>query len=284
MLGRAAVHRERSATYSPFHQQDSAMTASVGPWPGRFVWHDLMTKDAARAKDFYASLFDWRVDEVPMGPFVYHMIQCGPGPIGGIVEEQGIPMAHWMPYIAVDDVDATAAKIQSLGGSVCVPPTDIPNTGRFAVVGDPTGSYFSIFKGLPDSPGFDPDIPVLGRICWNELYSTDVGKAQAFFSEVFGWTPQMKDMGPAGNYHVQMLGDKQAAGMMQHPMPGTPSCWACYFFVDNLSAATDKAKSLGATAMMENIPIPEVGAFSMLTDPTGAMFALFAMAPGTPNC
>ena len=118
------------------------MPAPQGPWTGRFVWHDLMTTDAATAQAFYGSLFDWQIQGVPMQGFTYRMITVGPGPIGGIVEEKNIPMSHWMPYLAVADVDAAAAKVGKLGGSVCVPPTDIPGTGRFAVVGDPQGAYF----------------------------------------------------------------------------------------------------------------------------------------------
>lgn len=250
-------------------------TPSQGPWPGRFVWHDLMTKDAAKAAQFYASLFDWQVQEIPMGPCTYRMIHCGPGPIGGIMEEQNIPAAHWMPYLAVADVDAAAKQIQSLGGSVCVPPTDIPGTGRFAVVGDPQGAYFSIYKGNPESQGFDPDLPVPGRVCWNELYTTDDAAAQKFYSAMFGWKDEPKDMGPMGTYHVQNLNGKQAGGLMRNPMPGAPPCWVVYFFVADLAKATARSKQLGAQAMMENTPIPGVGAFSMLTDPTGAAFALF---------
>jgi predicted enzyme related to lactoylglutathione lyase len=80
-----------------------------------------------------------------------------------------------------------------------------------------------------------------------------------------------------------MLGDKQAGGIMKHPMPGMPSCWVIYFLVEDLAASTAKAKQLGATAMMELVPIPEIGHFSMLTDPVGAMFALFQALPGS-NC
>lgn len=263
------------------------MTQNQGPWPGRFVWHDLMTTDASKSRDFYAALLDWQFKGVPMqADCTYHMILCGPGPIGGIVEEKNIPMSHWMPYVAVDDVDATAKQITELGGSVCVPPSDIPQTGRFAVVGDPTGAYFSIYKGLPESQGFDPDLPVPGRICWNEVYTTDLDKAQAFYTAVFGWQPQKKDMGEAGMYHVQMLGDKQAGGMMKVPMPGMPSCWAVYFFVADLAASGSKAKQLGAKPMHENIPIPEIGKFSMYTDPVGAMFMLFEVdaALGSKAC
>lgn len=260
-------------------------TTSTGPWPGRFVWHDLMTKDAKASLAFYGKLFDWRVDEVPMQSCTYHMIHCGPGPIGGVVEEQNIPVSHWMPYLAVADVDAAAKKVTALGGTVCVPPMDIPGTGRFAVVGDPTGAYLSLYKGNDGSQGFDPDLPVPGRICWNETYSTDKDKAQAFYSALVGWKVEAMDMGPAGIYHLQKIGDKQAGGLMQHPMPGMPSCWVVYFLTEDLKASTNKAKQLGANAMMESVPIPNVGQFSMLTDPQGALFALFQTDPSASgNC
>lgn len=246
-----------------------------GPWPGRFVWHDMMTTDGARSQQFYCSLFDWQIQEIPMQGCIYRMILAGNGPIGGIVEEKNIPMPHWMPYIAVPDVDAAAAKLQHLQGSVCVPPTDIPGTGRFAVVGDPQGAYFSLYKGLPESAGFDPDLPVPGRICWNELLTTDDQAAQAFYGAMFGWREEPKDMGPMGTYRVQMLGDKQAGGIMKNPMNGAPSCWLVYFFTTDLAGSTQKAKQLGAKALVENTPIPGVGSFSMLQDPLGATFALF---------
>ena len=55
---------------------------SQGPWPGRFVWHDLMTTDAEKSVPFYTSLFDWQIQEVPMQGFTYRMILCGPGRYG----------------------------------------------------------------------------------------------------------------------------------------------------------------------------------------------------------
>ncbi|MCK5945016.1 MAG: VOC family protein, partial [Planctomycetes bacterium] len=246
-----------------------------GPWPGRFVWHDLMTTDAVKSKTFYGALFDWEIEERPMQGFSYNMIHVGPGPVGGIIEEKAIPMSHWMPYVAVEDVDAAAAKCKELGGTVCVLPTDIPATGRFAVLGDPQGAFFSVYKGNDESPGFDPDLPVPGRICWNEVLTTDDAAAQQFYTAMFGWQDDPKDMGPMGTYHCQMLGDKQAGGIMKNPQNGAPSAWLVYFLVEDLKAATEKAKTLGANAMMENAPIPEVGAFSMLADPVGAVFALF---------
>lgn len=250
-----------------------------GPWPGRFVWHDLMTTDGEKSAAFYTELFGWEIATRDVMGHTYREIHAGPGPIGGVIEEKNIPASHWMPYVAVDDVDATAETITAHSGSVCVPPTDIPGTGRFSVVGDPQGAYFSIYRGDEGKHGADPDVPVPGRACWNEVLTTDDAAAQSFYTAVFGWQDEPKDMGPMGTYHCQVIDGKQAGGLMKNPMNGAPSCWLVYFFVEDLPAATEHAKRLGATALMENAPIPEVGAFSMLRDPVGAVFALFAGAP-----
>jgi predicted enzyme related to lactoylglutathione lyase len=242
----------------------------------RFVWHDLMTKDGPRAKDFYSRLLGWQVTDVPMQGFVYRMIHAGPGPIGGIVEEANIPAAHWMPYIAVADVDAATAKAESLGATTCVPPSDIPGTGRFAVLGDPQGGYFSVYRGNPDSQGADPDAPVPGRVCWNELWTKDPAGALAFYGAMFGWTDEPKDLGAMGTYHMQSVGGKEVAGILRSTQPDVPTCWLAYFLVEDLAVATQKIGSLGGTVVMPPTPIPGIGQFSIGVDPTGASFALFS--------
>jgi len=234
-----------------------------------------MTTDAAKAQRFYSALFGWRIHERPMQGFVYRMIEAGPGPIGGIVQEPGIPATHWMPYVAVDDVDAAVSKWCGLGGSACVPPTDIPNTGRFAVVGDPQGVYLTLYRGQGDAHGFDPDQPVPGRVCWNELLTADAEAAQRFYAAMFGWQDQPKDLGPCGTYHVQLLGGKQVGGLMKNPSNGAPNAWLAYFLAPDLAATTGRAGELGAQVLMANVPIQGIGVFSMCTDPTGGAFALF---------
>jgi predicted enzyme related to lactoylglutathione lyase len=117
---------------------------------GDICWNELMTPDANAASKFYSTLFGWNVVATPMGPFTYHVLKRDGKDFGGMMAMQGpgwenVP-PHWMMYIAVDDVDATCRKLTDLGGKVCVPPTDIP-PGRFAVVSDPSGATFSVFKG-----------------------------------------------------------------------------------------------------------------------------------------
>lgn len=262
----------------PSHPSPSSF--GPGPWPGHFVWHDLITQDAAAAVRFYQALLGWEVKETKVGNATYRMILCGGVPMGGIEQRAHAP--HWMPHLAVLDVDAASRKVKELGGSVRVPPTEIPGTGRFAIVVDPQGASLSLYQGRPGTFGHDPSLAVPGRACWNELYTSDDKAALRFYSGLAGWRDEPKDIGPMGTYHVQKLGEHQTGGIMKNPMPpGTPSCWVVYFFAPDLVAASKRVGKLGGRTMMENVPIEGVGAFSMATDPTGAMFALFQPLPGS---
>ena len=105
-----------------------------------------------------------------------------------------------------------------------------------------------------------------------ELNTQDVGKAKAFYSQLFDW--KLEDM-PGMDYTLIKSGDNSLGGIMQHPMPGAPSFWLSYVLVDDIHASTAKAKSLGATSIKEAHEVPGVGWFSIFLDPTGACFAIW---------
>jgi len=108
-----------------------------------------------------------------------------------------------------------------------------------------------------------------------ELASTDIGKSKSFYQSLFSWKLHEHDMGGGMTYTLIDVGEGTGGGMMQHPMPGAPSTWLAYVLVDDVAAATQKAKSLGATVMREVTEIPNEGSFSIIVDPTGAMLGLF---------
>jgi predicted enzyme related to lactoylglutathione lyase len=114
----------------------------------KFCWNELTAKDAAACKKFYSAVFGWTAHDQPAGRHTYTIFKKGEVQVAGMLQmttEWGDAKPHWMPYVAVDDCDVYAKKITDNGGTVCVPPTDI-SVGRFAVVGDPEGSFFSIIK------------------------------------------------------------------------------------------------------------------------------------------
>ena len=107
-----------------------------------------------------------------------------------------------------------------------------------------------------------------------ELASTDIAKSKSFYGKLFDW--KLEDMPMAqGTYTVIGVGEGTAGGMMQHPMPGAPSIWMAYVDVDDIEAATAKAKSLGAQVMREVTPVEDMGWFSIIVDPTGAHLGLW---------
>lgn len=108
-----------------------------------------------------------------------------------------------------------------------------------------------------------------------ELNTTDHMAAKAFYAKLFQWDFKDMDMGAHGTYTLIGVGAGTGGGMMQHPVPGAPSMWLAYVEVDDLAAATAKARELGASIVQDNVPVQEMGAFSLIVDPTGAMLGLW---------
>lgn len=245
---------------------------------GRVVWHDLMSTDPAGAAAFYRTLFGWETRPLPLEGFdPYQMIHVGDAGIGGIVPldpQQGVP-SHWIGYVTVEDVDAATKRAQESGAETRVPPSDIPNIGRFAVIQDPSGAVIAPFHSASGADT-EPEALQAGMFCWDELLTRDPEGCAAFYSHVFEWNRETMAM-PEGAYHLFKRSDrKDAAGMMQMP-PGAqaPSHWLPYVLVEDVDAKTEQARGLGSQVWVEPRDIPNIGRFSVLSDPTGASFALF---------
>lgn len=241
---------------------------------GRFYWHELHVGDVEAAKGFYGELFGWktRAMDMPMG--TYTLISANGKDIGGIVKLDGKGAPGWLAYCTAADVDAAAARAKKAGATVHVPPTDIPEVGRFAIVADAQGARIAPFKPAEESP--DPDErPGLGTFCWNELVTQDPEAAKLVYGETFGWTTEGKDMGPMGTYHVLKRGERQAGGIMKAMDPRAPSMWLGYVLVEDVDASFEKAKRSKAHGLVPPTDIPEIGRFAVITDPQGAAVALF---------
>lgn len=117
--------------------------------PGAFDWCELVTRDVESAKAFYRDLLGWTLEDMPMftGQGTYTLIKAGGATIGGILPTPphvGPLPPTWGPYVTVDDVDVVAAKVEALGGSILVPPTDIPSVGRICWFKDPQGAAIAM--------------------------------------------------------------------------------------------------------------------------------------------
>jgi predicted enzyme related to lactoylglutathione lyase len=174
--------------------------------------------------------------------------------------------------VSVENVDATADKAVSAGGTLIKEPFDVPGEGRMAVVLDPTGAMFCLWQS---STNFGVEVKHQpGSLTWSELFTTDAAKAGNFYAETIGWILEPVDMGPAGIYTLFKRpgqADNKGGMMPIGPhMKGVPSHWLTYFAVVNADASTDKAQSLGAKLTAPPMDIPNIGRFSVLSDPQGA--------------
>lgn len=109
-----------------------------------------------------------------------------------------------------------------------------------------------------------------------ELHTKDLPRAREFYSGLFGWELQDMPMpGGGGSYTMIGVGEGTGGGIMAHPVPGAPSSWLAYVGVDDINAATEKARKLGATVMREPVEVMGAGWLSIIVDPTGATLGLW---------
>jgi predicted enzyme related to lactoylglutathione lyase len=186
------------------------------------------------------------------------------------------PRPVWFGYVAVDDVDAKAKDIEAAGGAIHKAPADIPTIGRFAVVRDPQGAVFMLFKGLGEPP---PPLAMMqtGSVGWHELHARDAGTAWAFYEKMFGWTKDVAhDMGPMGQYQLFKTSALPIGGMMTDSTSAHPY-WLYYFVVDDIDAGVERVKASGGTVLFGPQEVPGGAWIINAQDPQGGHFALVGM-------
>lgn len=250
---------------------------------GLNVWFDLMTTDMEGAKAFYTETIGWKTqpykDADPKMP--YTMWVAGDSPLGGVMplaeeaKKMGAP-PHWIAYTTVENVDAAVKQAEKLGGRTYAPPMDIPNVGRFAILGDPQGATFAVFKPLNEMKA-PPD--AAGQFSWAELNTTDYEGAWKFYSELFGWKHKSSmDMGPAGTYfmwHDQTEKTKGGMSNMAKQM-NVPAHWLHYVTVNDINATVDRIKQKKGKILNGPMDIPGNDVIAQCQDPQGAFFAIYA--------
>lgn len=246
--------------------------------PNNFLWYELMTSDTAAAGDFYSHVVGWNTGDgsTPRNP--YTLFRIGDQGVGGMMElpkeacDQGAEPG-WIGYIAVGDVDAEAKRVVAAGGSVLRDPDDVPGMLRFAVVADPHGTPFVIFRGFGgEMPQFPSGTP--GTVGWHELNGGDVGSAFAFYSSLFGWTKdQAMDMGEGEVYQLFAAGSEPVGAMMKCRNGAGPH-WTFYFCVDDIDYAIARIGTKGGKVVDGPHQVPGEAWIIHALDPQGASFAL----------
>jgi len=220
--------------------------------PGTFSWPELATTDQKGAVAFYRRLFDWGLNDQPMGPTeTYSMFQMRGKEVGAAYtmrpeERQSGAPPHWNSYVTVKSVDDAVFQVwepkQHIGAKI---------------------------------------MNEAGALCWTELTTSNTKAAEAFYTQLFGWTPKHSAAGAPMEYTEFSVAGTPSIGMMPKPaqMPAqVPSFWMPYFQVTSVDTSASKAKELGGKVMVGPNEIPGTGRFAVLTDPQGAAFAVYQPA------
>lgn len=242
-----------------------------------FAWYELLTIDAAAARDFYGRVIGWKAQDASTAAFPYAVFSSDKTEVAGLMElpPEGRRMGatpRWVGYVAVDDVDGTVNRLKSLGGSVYVPPTD-SNIGRVSIVADPQLANLGMVSGLKRG-GRLPDLDQPGQVGWHELFAADCKKAFAFYSDLFGWQGAAGERELLDPYQLLSAGGHMMGGMF-NKLPRVPTpFWLYYFNVADIAVATACVKQAGGRVVQGPMPIPDGIWIARCIDPQGAMFSL----------
>ena len=147
--GRMAILQDPTGAVFTVWQANKNAGIGVVNEPGALCWADLNTPNRDRTAEFYSALFGWTITAGEgKDPDGYLHIMNGEKFIGGIPPDSNGP-PHWLIYYYVADVDASSAKAKELGANFYLPPMSMEGVGRFAVLADPQGAVFAMFKEAP---------------------------------------------------------------------------------------------------------------------------------------
>ena len=229
--------------------------------PGKIIWRDLLTNDPAASQRFYSELFGWEFESVGEASNLrsnsaYTLIRHNGKLIGGMVDTIALngrdDISQWVVLMAVEDLDARAKAVATSGGEIVAPPTDLQARGRLALVRDAEGALLGLLETRDGDP-FDND-PEVGGFLWDELWTTDVQNAGAFYDEVAGHKPR--------------------AGILPVPLDGLDPVWVSYLRVDDPAAITARVPGLGGRVIVKAGPRPLGGEVAFVAGPSGAGIAL----------
>jgi uncharacterized protein len=271
--------------------------------PGVPCWIDTSQPDPEAAVRFYGELFGWELENVmpPDAPGPYYMARLKGGDVGAISGQPpgSPPRPSWNTYVWVTDAGETAAKVRDAGGRVMAEPFDVGEAGRMAIFADPAGATFCVWQARNHRGS--TVVNEHGAVNFNDLYTSDIDGARAFYGAVFGW--EALPLGDAWVWALPAYGDfleqrrpgtrEQVAQMggpprfeevvaSLHPIPeGRPDAaphWGVTFGADDADAIAARAAELGGTVVVAPHDAPWVR-MTIITDPQGATFTASQFVP-----
>ncbi|WP_042379363.1 VOC family protein [Streptacidiphilus melanogenes] len=254
---------------------------------GAPCWADLNAPDLESARRFYGAALGWEFQD--KGPEYGHYTMClwKGKPVAALMppppSAEGLTPA-WNVYLRTSDVDATIAAVEAGGGKIAMGPHDVPAAGRLAFAFDPQGASFGLWQ--PEGHEGAALYGEPGAMCWNEIYTTAGGAADAFYAGLFDykqiqigdgtnfdyttWTPPGAGREACGRLRATDPAHELAAG-------GGQPFWSVYFAVAKVDETAEQIAALGGSVLHGPFDSP-YGRLCVVRDPSGAHFSVMTLA------
>jgi len=255
----------------------SAMSFSQEPLVGKVVWNDLSTQDLDAARRFYGGLFGWTFEQsTAPGGQPYLLARSGRILVAGMVAvtapSKDVVVSRWVPYVSVSSVDASVARATAAGATVLVSARDV-GLGRVAVIQDKEKAVLGLARSRIGDPDDTTTAPAPGRVVWTELLTNDPAAASQFYQTVIGVAAHTIER-HGGPYTLLSERGIDRAGILQNPSDSAAPVWLTYFGVEDPVSAAARVEALGGKVILPPSPQLRDGTMAVVTDPTGALFAL----------
>jgi predicted enzyme related to lactoylglutathione lyase len=245
-------------------------------YPGKFVWHDLLTPDPLAAGKFYEKLFGWQIDYEGD----YAVVRNNGKLIAGILRlkptdgraVQGV----WMPTVSVADVDAAVDRVKANGGMLLKGPADMDKRGRAALISDPQRADLVLLNAKGGDPA-DTEAAI-GDWLWDELWSDDPDGIEAFYEAVFGYDEI--DLGEG--YDIFLHKGEWRAGLRYVQDKHELMLWVPVIRVADPAATAQRVTELGGVVWVAPDEAPSNGDTALIGDTTGALLLIQRWPPQSP--
>jgi len=242
-------------------------------YPGKFIWHDLLTPDSLSAGKFYEKLFGWQIEYQGRyavvrnrGKLIAGILQVAPsdGQAGNGV---------WMPWVSVADVDAAVSLVKANGGKILKAPVDMDQRGRGVLISDPQWADLVLLSAKGGDP-VDTEAAI-GDWLWDEIWTDDPNRIEDFYRSVLGY-----DVINSGDqYGVFKTNGKWRAGIRHVQDDREHMLWVPVVRVADPEATAQRVRELGGVVWVSPNEAPSKGDTALIADTTGALLLIQRWPP-----
>ena len=258
-------------TQVPITESPSGQT-----FPGKFVWHDLLTPDPLASGKFYEELFGWQIDYQGQ----YAVVRNDGKLIAGLLKvkpAEGVSAsAVWLPSVSVADVEAAASRVMANGGTVLKGPADMDKRGHAVLISDPQRADLVLLEAKGGDP-VDAEAAI-GDWLWDEIWTDDPDGTVAFYEAV--WGDDEIDLGEG--YDIFVHEGEWRAGIRHVKDKREQMLWVPVVRVADPAVTVQAVPELGGVVWVAPDEPPSNGDTALIGDSTGALLLIQRWPPQAP--